>query len=141
MIFSPKKKSFYTSHGLGPGNFTCSFEIWNLLSLSSRPLFGYENNCLSNKLAANFDPNLIKAAEQTLMQKLAGTRCSEYMRMESPWPWYEALRNNDHSHLSSASFHKGGLQGLTRARCMVWNPGHELYEEEFVLMHSQDYQR
>lgn len=140
MIFSPLPKHKYKHCGYGIGNMNCSMEMWNLLSLSSRCLFGFENGCLSDRLAAKFDPELERAADRTILQELGEKRVRDYMRMGSPWEFYYALKKNPHDHLHLDSYHNFGLIGLVMARCMVWNPKDKKFSAEYVRIHSAGYQ-
>lgn len=134
-LFSPHDKKFYTDGVLGPGGKSMDLELWNLLSLSSRMLFGWENGQGQNKLEANFHPDLLLAAEHTLLQKLGDKRVRYYMRLDSPWNFYEALKMHNHDHLEVDHWHRGGLQGLVKARCFAWAG----VSNDFVRMHSLDY--
>lgn len=140
--FSPEPKEFYKSHGFGPGNTECSFELWNLLSLSSRCLWGYENGIGSDRLAGTFDKTLLQAAEETINQTLGKRRVSYYMQQESPWFFYEAMTVNNYSHLVLDQWHKNGLQWLVKARCLAWEPRRLTKEENtFIIMHSKNYRK
>lgn len=141
-LFSPEPKAFYKSHGFGPANTECSFEVWNLLSLSSRCLWGYENRLGADRLAGSFDKTLLQAAELTVNQALGSERVTYYMQQKSPWFFYKALKANSHSHLYLDQWHKQGLKGLVEARCYSWSPRKlTAYEEEFISMHSKSYRK
>lgn len=140
-LFSPKEKAFYTHCGFGIGVTPCSFEMWNLLSLSNRAMFAFENELLSDRLPASFDETLIKAAEKTLSQTLGDKRILYYMRLDSPWHLYESLKSNKHANLKLDAWHKGRWQGLVKARCYAWESRKLTKDEKgFVLMHSRRYQ-
>ena len=145
ILFSPMKKEEYTSLlGFGLGASNIPSETWNLAALSSRCLFAYENKLQIDRLAADFDKKLLHAIKRSINQTLGNKRVSTYMKMDSPWEFYEALKNNKHNHLYVGSFHKGGLPGLVKARCYAWEKvSRALTEEEkaFILMHSADYQK
>jgi hypothetical protein len=106
-------------------------------------MFAFENGLLSDRLPAKFDQSLYAAAEQTINQPLGDKRVSNFMKLESPWDFYEALKVEDHSHLKLDIWHQEGLQGLVHARCLAWSAtNRKLTKDEkgFVLLHSEDYQ-
>lgn len=140
-IFSPKPKDFYKHCGFGLANTKCSFELWNLLSLSSRSMFAFENGLLSDRLPTTFDKTLFFAAESTVNQSLGGKTVMSYMRMNSPWYFYKALLTDKYQHLKLDKWHEGGFLGLVKARCLAWESRKLTKDEKgFILMHSQSYQ-
>ncbi len=141
MEFSPMSKNEYISHGIGIGTTKCSKEMWNLLALTNRCMFAFENGLDISRLPAHFDKSIQKAAEVSINQTVGGETVLTYMYMNSPWEFYHALRTNEHEHLMLDRKHKGGLQGLVKARCYAWAPGKlSKSESDFIAMHSQDYQ-
>jgi hypothetical protein len=146
IYFSPMEKSKYVSHGIGIGKMSMTMVEWNLAALSSRCLFSFENRLSAGRLAGDFDSKLLKAIKGSIFQTLGGKRVSFYMGMATPWLFYEALEDNDHGHLKINKFHRGGLKGLVRARCLVWDKANKISkltkdEAHFIFMHSQSYQK
>ena len=139
-LFSPNKKEFYKSHGYGPGSTEMSFEEWQLASLTSRCLFGYENGLPVNRLAGEFDKKLLTAVKGSIGQLVGGETVMSYMNLDSPSGFYTALACNPHEHLKIAKFHEGGLLGVVKARCLAWKGTLTKEEAAYVKMHSMRYQ-
>lgn len=123
--YAPNKRECYVDaeSQLGLGELPLSNVEWNLLAVSSRSLFSWEDSKIPVDVRhADFDLKILAAAKETLRQRVGGHSVKKLVETMTPPELLLWFNSNDIKHLKLTEFWGGSKQYILimEARTLAW---------------------
>lgn len=127
VIFTPNERDFYvTNTGIGPGTADITSKEWNLAAITTRVLFGWENDADFDDLFGEFPPDLLEAVRFSMTYQVNGKTVDQYMEEDTPFNFLHAcLMDMEKAKVLPVCKYWGSFDDfitVLTARCYTWQP-------------------